>query len=147
MTEFALDAIAPGKSALQTVEVSRSFAAVQSSLRAGAERCLNRTVSRRDWSPNPYGGGMYVTSYMKYSGAVSRTATGAELAVEQEMPRQAGLIGNANGVTYVVDIMPSGGGTKLVLYGGKRAYAPLDAAVKQWAIGGRLTCPKMPFEA
>jgi len=124
-----------------TVAIPRSHSAVTNSLRAGANKCMNRTVRSVSTTPGPYGPQTSVI-ITDYSATVKSGGGRSELVMKQQV--RGGFLPQPGGISYVVDAMPSGSGTNLVLHGGKFGYNKLNAAVVQWARGGAIVCPKLP---
>lgn len=124
------------------VQVGRSISAVNASLSAGAQKCLNRVVSSTFSSPGMYGRTSSTIS-QKFSTTYKANANSGEMAMSTEYV--GGPVLN-NGVTviYVVDAKPVSGGTTLTIHGGKWGMKAFDASIVNWAKGGALTCPPMP---
>lgn len=130
--------------------VARSPASVNAALRAGTQKCLNRSVTYRSSYPHP---SMYTKTFK--SAFKTRGSRGeltmrlAALGVESYGRKTV----DGMRYVYVADTEPSRGGTKVTIYGmnnnkilkmGARGDEDIDAKIKLWASGGSLRCPKMP---
>lgn len=125
--------------------VARSPARVSAAIQKGAQRCLNTQESQHI---------AYSTGYSRqtrritadYDATIKRGRGGrGELSIYR-VTSGAYTPGSDNGgfMAYVVDVVPSGGQTRLDIYGGKVYYGDLNKAVLEWAKGGPLRCPAMP---
>lgn len=124
-----------------TITTGRSFQAVTASLRTGASKCMNRTVTNRSTTPGTYGpvASVYTVDYR------AQIATGGgrtELALHQEI---RGNLPQPNGITFVADARPTAQGTEVTMYGGRFGYAEIFTAVGQWAKGGAIVCLDLPW--
>lgn len=133
-------------SEMQTHKVSRNYSAVVGSLRAGAQKCMNRNVEVKGYySPGPNMAPVMQVSRTYYKTSVRNRGNSSELAMHRRNGNGGTVLGMPQeGYAYVVDAMPAGGGTQLNIYGGKMGYGKLNKAVLQWARGGAIRCPELP---
>ena len=128
-----------------SVSVPRSPNSVAKSLERGAWRCLNKYDTQHISFNTGYGVSSRAITHM-YETDMRKGASGrAELMVYKTT--QGAITPGAPGgkhLAYLVDIIPSSGGTKLEIYGGKMGYGDLNNAIVKWAKGGALSCPNMP---
>jgi hypothetical protein len=130
-----------------TQKVSRSYSAVVASVRAGAKKCMNRSVSQTfTSSPGPGFAPVRNTINMYYKTDVTSKGSFTEVAMQKRMGNGGtDMFGNKReGFAYVADIHPASGGTELKFYGGKFGYGPINTAIAQWARGGAIRCPELP---
>lgn len=128
-------------------KVNRNYGDVVASLRAGADKCMNRN-QRVDmpYRPGPNMPVMTQTMVSYYSTTVKSPGNRTELTMRKKM-QGAILVGGGkdnSGIAYLVDVTPASGGTQLKFYGGKMGYGQLNNAVLQWANGGAIRCPELP---
>ena len=131
----------------QTTQINRSYSAVTASIRNGAAKCLNRNFEQRStYSPGP---GMAPTTQITriyYKTDIKARGNMTEVAVHRRYGNGGRTIlgQEMQGLSYLIDITPSGRGAKVETYGGTIGYGALDKAVLQWARGGSTRCPDLP---
>ena len=144
-TAEEMRAAAPVYGKVTTQNVSRNYGSVVASLRAGASRCLNRTVEDVITTPSTLT--MATTQVLRatYKTTFRSRGGGTEMATYVRRGNGGTVMGvKQEGIMYVVDAQPVAGGTQLKMYGGKNGFGPLNAAVLQWAKGGAIRCPELP---
>ena len=130
----------------QTHKVARSYSAVASSIRTGANKCFNRNFqSRSTYSPGPGMAPVMQVMNVYYSAQPKSTGSRLEVPVHRRMGSgKKTLLGtDTQRIFYLIDVTPASGGAKIELYGGKMGYGAMNAAVRSWAKGGSIRCPDL----
>jgi hypothetical protein len=126
--------------------VQRALADANASLRAATQRCLNGTQRNTSTLPAPFGGYTTESRVTIYSSTFNVVGGRGELTARKNYPPNSGVIGFPEGgaIFYVVNTAAQGSGTAVTVYGSKLTGGDLDAAVREWASGGPIQCPKLP---
>ncbi len=121
-----------------TLPVSRSVSAVNASIRQGAARCFNRTVSQRSVSAN----GQMVSYPTTFTSQFRSSARVGELTVNRRIPDGVVQVGPKDGVIMVVDTQATNAGTNVTILGSRFGTRKMTEAIVLWAKGGPIRCPE-----
>ena len=130
---------------VNTMTVARSPYQVNRALAAGSAQCLDDRRSTRTYvRGSAYG--PQSTSWTNNHMATFRTSGArGELVIENHLDGALLLNGGSDNtaVQYVVDTVPVAGGTQVTTYGARIGYGDLTKAVREWAEGGPIRCPRL----
>ncbi len=129
----------------QTIQIDRSFSAVSASLRAGADKCLNKTEQGWVRHHNMDGFGAMQTSQRYLTTAFSTeiaTASG-ELQItmrKRSIPDQMYPEGY---IWLLIEATSVDSGTSLSVHEARLGGDNIAATIQSWAKGGALICPTL----
>jgi len=128
----------------ETTQINRSFSAVSASLRAGANKCLNKTeqgwVSQRVM--NGFGGMQTVQQNHVTTFSTEVATASGELQITMRKNILADQMHEDGFIWLLIEAKSAAGGTSLSIH--ESNYGDnISAAIQSWANGGALICPTL----
>jgi len=129
----------------ETIQINRSFSAVSASLRAGANKCLNKT--EQGWETqrimNGFGTMQTVRRNLTTTFSTEVTTGSGEIQITMRKNISADRMHEDGYIWLLIEARSAAGGTSLSIHEANWGGDDISAAIQSWAKGGALICPTL----